>query len=519
MDPSPSDLGLPEKYSSWRPNQFDAVFEINGEDHPYVTQVAPTGFGKSLTYVSAAHLSGDRAVFLTATKGLQTQLLNDFESIGLVDIRGKNAYPCRIENDGSTCDQGACIAGYKCHLKESGCLYFDKQRAAQTADLLSTNYSCWMYGNKYGKGFGDFNLMVCDEAHNLPNLISDFLTITLRTNSMYVAELLMRDYQTATHKEWAHWAHEVEPQVDHDIDMLKKVVIQGGSKAQRAELARLMALKNTIGTLTKIDDNWIIDHTVQDKISFAPIWPRGYGEKVLFLKTPKVLLTSATVNRKTLDMVGIDYDDYSYTEYPHPFPVENRRLIHIPTIKLNRFTKASDMKRWLSRIDQIIYPRLDRKGVIHTVSYARKNEVMNYTEYRDHMLTHTTNTVIQTVEDFKAADAPAYLISPSMTTGWDFPDDECRFQIIGKVAWPDTRNKIMDARCKQDPEYAPYIAMQQLVQTCGRSVRSETDWAENFIIDDSIGWFMKHNKKFAPLWFQGAFGRSKNVPPPPKLEK
>lgn len=133
------------------------------------------------------------------------------------------------------------------------------------------------------------------------------------------------------------------------------------------------------------------------------------------------------------------------------------------------------------------------------------------------MLTHTTKTAINTVASFKMADPPAYLVSPSMTTGWDFPDDECRFQIIGKIAWPDRRNKITDARCKQDDEYAPYIAMQQLVQACGRPVRSMDDWSETFCIDNSIVWFMKYNKRFAPDWFRGAYRISKNVPPPPKL--
>lgn len=515
--PTPSDLGLPEKFASWRPNQLEAVLEINNAERPYVTQVVPTGGGKSLQYVSAAHLSGSRCVILTSTKGLQTQLLNDFHSIGLVDIRGKNAYPCRLENDGSTCDQGPCIAGYDCMYRKHGCKYFNALRLAQNADIVSTNYSFWMYSNKYSKGIGKFNLMVCDEAHDLPNLISDFLTVSLSTNSVYVSALLPRDYQHATHKEWASWAHDVEPQVDADILVLKQAVLGGGSKQERRELARALAFKNTVGVLLRINNNWIIDQSEKNKIAFAPIWPRGYGKKVLFFDIPTILLTSATVCKKTLDMVGIESDETVYTEYPHSFPIKNRRLIHIPTVRMNRFTNASGMKTWLGRIDQIIRPRLDRKGLIHTVSYARKNEIINYSEFRDHMLTHTTKTAINTVMSFKMADPPAILVSPSMTTGWDFPDDEARFQIIGKIAYPDTRNKIVKARCDEDKEYAGYVAMQQLIQACGRPVRHSEDWAETFIIDDNIGWFLKYNNKFAPDWFNGAFGTMKMLPKPPKM--
>jgi hypothetical protein len=40
------------------------------------------------------------------------------------------------------------------------------------------------------------------------------------------------------------------------------------------------------------------------------------------------------------------------------------------------------------------------------------------------------------VATFKRRKAPAFLVSPSMTTGWDFPYDQCRWQIIAKVPIP-----------------------------------------------------------------------------------
>jgi ATP-dependent DNA helicase DinG len=516
--PTPFELGMPEKFSSWFPNQAEAALEIDACDLPYITQVNGTGSGKTLIYTSAAYMSGSRVVILTSTKGLQSQLLNDFRSVGLVDIRGKNSYKCRLEHDGSTCDHGPCIAGYNCAYKSSGCSYFDTLRLAKNAQIVSTNYSYWMHVNKYSLGLGDFDMMVCDEAHNLPDLISDFLTVTISLRNPHIESLLPFDYKKFTVGDWVNWAHEIEPKVESNIEGLKFEIRSGqDSKDKRKFLSQMAALANSLKMLKRMDDNWILDYSNPERIQFAPTWPKRYSKEALFYDIPKVVLTSATVNRKTLDMVGISSDEAVYTEYPHLFPSANRRLIHAKTIRLNRHTSAEQMKVWLSKIDTILSRRLDRKGLIHTVSYARRNEILNYTHYRDFMITHETKTAIQAIQSFKYADPPAFLVSPAMTTGFDFPGDECRFQIIGKISWPDRRNKITDARCKQDKDYGGYIAAQHLVQAVGRGMRSMDDWVENIIIDDSVTWFMKQYARFMPKWFTEAYVSMRTVPEPPKL--
>ena len=107
---------------------------------------------------------------------------------------------------------------------------------------------------------------------------------------------------------------------------------------------------------------------------------------------------------------------------------------------------------------------------------------------------------------------PAILVSPSVVTGYDFPYDECRFQIVGKLGFPDTRDPIMKARIKKDPDYSSYLAMQSLVQSSGRGGRATDDWCETFIIDDNAKWFLWKFKHFAPDWFMRAYTRLQFVP-------
>src|SRR6266436_2562724 len=90
---TPVQYGLPAQFTDWRPEQWSAVNRIVDSPARFVALCAPTGFGKSLVYMAAAHMSGLRTVVLTSTKGLQDQLGEDFGELSL-DIRGMPNYTC-----------------------------------------------------------------------------------------------------------------------------------------------------------------------------------------------------------------------------------------------------------------------------------------------------------------------------------------------------------------------------------------------------------------------------------------
>lgn len=520
MLPPPTAFGLPDKYQDWRSNQDKAILQIADLEKRFLTQVAPTGSGKSLTYIIASLLQGKRTLILTGTKGLQTQLMSDFEEIGLTDVRGRNAYPCAYARGGGNCDHGPCIAGFKCPLREMGCHYFDAVKAATRARLVVTNYAYWMAANEYSEGIGKFDFMVCDEAHDVPDIVAQYLTVSFDKGDKFIAPFLpgVGSIYQMDLGAWKGWAESVRGKVHKELVVLKDTIKDtGGTQHSRRRFAKFQAFKKNLDIMrTMNEDNWVFDVGEYSCI-FSPMWPAPYCESTLFLKTPTVLFTSASVRPKTMLLLGVDPTECDFTEYPHTFPKENRMLIHIKTVRMNYQTPPAGIQEWLRRIDQIIRGRLDRKGIIHTVSYDRRNKVITNSKYGEHMITHSTRTAEATVREFKASSPPLILVSPSMGTGWDFPGLECEYQIIGKLPYPDTTNKIVKARIKADKDYAAYVAMQGLVQTCGRGIRAADDRCENLIIDDSIEqWFMKNFKHFAPDWFSEAYVSRNTIPPPPK---
>jgi Rad3-related DNA helicase len=245
----------------------------------------------------------------------------------------------------------------------------------------------------------------------------------------------------------------------------------------------------------------------------VPKWVSNYAHH-LFQSIPKVALMSAILSHRSLDYLGVPGgEDRAWIEMDSHFPPQNTPIWHIPTARINYRTDDYGSTLWCSRIDQIIQRRLDRKGIIFTVSYERARMLLSRSRFKDIMVTHSTGDVIQVVEKFKKMSAPAVLVSPSVTTGWDFPGLD--YIIVGKLPYPDTKDEVTQARHEEDKEWTSYLAMETLVQESGRGTRSATDRCEVLICDDSFKWYWYRYKQFAPRWFQlRVRGSLQSVPDP-----
>lgn len=134
------------------------------------------------------------------------------------------------------------------------------------------------------------------------------------------------------------------------------------------------------------------------------------------------------------------------------------------------------------------------------------------------MMTHKRDTTQMTVEKFKESTEPKVLVSPSLVTGWDFPYDECRWQIIAKIPFPDGRSEVMQARQRIDPDYGMYLAVQSLVQACGRGMRAPDDFSEVYVIDNHWEWFVSKYKGMFQNWFLQAVKRVTLIPGDPRSQ-
>jgi Rad3-related DNA helicase len=370
-----------------------------------------------------------------------------------------------------------------------------------------TNYSYWLFASSYGEGIGAFDMLVLDEAHDAPEELSRFLAIWFGPREI-------QEIGIPPSKGWRGWASRALETTRRNY---RETVRQAQAKWTRTLATKLKHYKSMGERLRKVtgasDENWILISNA-DGYTWHPIIPADHAE-TLFQRIPKVVLFSATLRRKTMRLLGIPEENSELIEYPSSFPVARRRVTWVPTVDVGRDTSLSNLRVWAERIDEILAARLDRKGIIHTVSYARADQLLRMSRSGRRFISHGPRGAREAVKKFKEAGSGAVLVSPSVGTGWDFPGQECEYQIIAKLPFPDRSSEILKARAKRDKSYEGYLTMQEVVQMAGRGMRSEDDQCETFIVDNHWRWFWPANRKFAPGWFRESVRRLGEVPDPP----
>jgi Rad3-related DNA helicase len=451
-----------------------------------------------------------RSAILTSTKGLQNQLVGDFNKIGVVEIKGRKSYSC-VRGDGPTADHGLCHFGVTCSLRENGCEYYDAVRRAKHSRIVVTNYAYWMTA---GAQLGEFDRVLMDEGHEAPRHLSDHLTVEIELGGM--AKALGRDIvpPRADCNSWGNWARAYLSSTDLLLEEMTKKLKHNPSQIWL--IRKLFRYKMRLEKMESYSTGYMVMEKMKGGFRIDPVHVSPYAN-ILWQGVPFILLTSATATAKTASILGVDP---TVVEYRSDFPISQRPTHIVPTAGISHRMTASDESKWLRTIDQVIMNRMDRKGIIHTVSYDRAQKILRSSKNRAIMRTNSSSTLSLTVSQFKRDNPPSILLSPVVTTGWDFPYSQCEYQVISKVAFPDGRSEIMKARSSVDPEYPMHIALQNLVQACGRGMRAADDRCETLIIDDNFRWLIGRYGHLAPEWFKESINWGRTIPaPPPKLRR
>lgn len=515
---TPAELGLPEKFTHWRSGQILALKRSMESSKRFIAHSMPVGEGKSLVGIGQAVISGQRACYATVSKGLQNQLLKDCSSIGMVDMRGRSNYQCHLPG-AINCEEGF---RQGCGKNCSG--YEPARLEASEAPLVVTNYSYYMASNIYGRGIGEFDLLICDEAHDIHDEVCSAMAVDVAYSEANKIGIRMPGPDDPLDS-WHEWAGAVLKECTTKLLALKEEASSDKEQSghihasTNRDLAFWTKIETKCKSLLNTSGDWIIDRT-NIGLKLEPLWASQYVHKILFKNTKKVMLLSATMVPKTINLLGINPQDCDYYEYPSSFPVRRSPVYSFGPCRIDNKTPPEYLTVWLTRIDNILRARQDRKGIIHTVSYDRQQLIRQQSEFSDYMNSPKGSKDTQeAIEFFKLSDPPAILISPSITTGYDFPFSEAEYNIIVKVPFLDSRVKIIKARSESDPTYSAYITAQTIVQAHGRTMRDETDQSETFILDQHFNWFFKVHKDLFPSWFHRlvTYPRGLPVPPPPLI--
>lgn len=515
--PNPIELGMPEKFQSWRANQEDAISKATYRSKRVVAISAPTGHGKELDCVAIAKLSNEPTCIVTGSRGLQDQYQETYKSIGMTDLRGRNNYTCSLRQD----EHFSCAEGYNARCPYKGthmCPSSQAEMRASISNLVVTNYDKWTANRKFGQGLNHIKHVIFDEAHFAPEALARAMQVTL--NPKEIEETLGVDFLGGTEceefREWKTWAIACRAVAENALlDARRKITSTVNPKT--AWIKHYCHMRNLVRRLatvaTAAAKDWVVDQ-VDNGFQFDPIRPGRYAEAALLLHVPKITMVSATITPKTLFMTGIGRANFDFYEYDSSFDPKRGPIYYVPTLKVKGL--GQDLSPIWALLDRIIAKRtgqLGRNGIVHTISYDRQQDLYNQSRFFERMITNDRGEApTEKIELFKSQQG-MILVSPSVGTGYDFPDEECRYQFVAKVPF-EPPSKIQAARQEADSEYVYYRAWQYLVQAFGRDVRSETDWSERFIGDKQMSWMRSKYGHLAPKSFHAVFKTVDILPQP-----
>ncbi len=519
----------------------------------------PTGSGKSTIGMTVADYF-DESYYLTVTKILQDQLVDDFGEM-IVELKGRNAYKCtywdrygdkmvnrRLMTQDTLnkhaalhpdCSNGFCKTKFNrgnkfkcpnCFTKElykngeltrlspgmsySDCPYYEQVYKAINSRKVTMNFHSFLYQTQMTTRFNvPRHLMIIDECHNIEQQLLDFVSIRLTDFSLRNRGIILPKLDSP--QDYAVWFHDKNI-IDNLKSMLKEALDLENDKAVD-ELTHLINKLNTFMDQMQTDIEWVSEFETKhgsnpyNIVNLKPVFIKDFANDLLFSKGERILLMSATILDVNIlaNSLGIDRDDIAAYRMKNRFPVKNRPIF-IRTVGKMTGGK-NNMHNWapkmVTEINKICDEHRDTKGIIHTHNFAIMDYILEKSSVnvKKRLLNQRDFKDKQEMIAFHALQDNTILIAPAMHEGIDLKDDLSRFQIICKVPYANCfDDKQLARRVEVDRRYYTWITALKLIQSYGRSIRSETDYADTYILDESIHRFMDDARSMLPGWFTEA---------------
>jgi len=503
----PADFGLP--FTSWRHGQKEAIERVIASGAEVVLLEAPPGIGKTAVAVALARAMDDPpTAILTGTKQLQDQYMG---LPGLVQVRGRNNFPCLIEPQ-VTADAAACTVGAKCEYAGKngsyGCSYWTQRKAAMTAEEVVTNYAYYLL-QPVG-AFMSPKMLVCDEAHSVRQQLEQTITLPLREAHIINAALKQMDFGDGptTLGQIHAWSQRILPVLQKLDTAVQARQWKAGEMPsdERKFRAAVTGLIRVAVSVIDDPDNWVVSRELWGW-ELRPIWVRGFF-KHFIEKTQMALFMSATIldPQLYLQSLGLEDKTWEYIRFDSPFPVANRPLIYWPVSKVSGRDPGS-YQAIVGAVDRLMEEHPGEKGLVHTVNYSLAQAILKGSRHSGRMMIHDSGNREATLEAYKKSTKPMVLVSPSMGVGVDLPYDLVRWQAICKLPFPDTTDPQRLAQAKEPlgKKLSMYDTATTLVQMYGRAVRAEDDYGITYLLDSNFGgWFRSATKHLLPKYFTEA---------------
>jgi Rad3-related DNA helicase len=478
---------------------------------------APTGVGKSYSAIMIADWyrkevnKKAKIDILTNTKILQDQYVRDFSFAA--NLKGKSNYWCRRNNMG--CGEAQIINkanGKKCEV----CPHKIAQSAFIRSPLSLTNFHLITSYSMYSPELlaeRRANLLIIDEAHAFEEAFCDFISSVFSERSLKQLDIwqpwMERDLDgISSISEMAEYVERIViPNLSSKAVALIDEAKECRSRAKKLDLIKkadhvdksMCKYNRFVNDRANFGTNWVfekdLDQFGKTRILVEPIWGNIYMKEMFWDKYDHVILMSGTILDKELVsfILGTEPEETEYLALPCPFDAEKRPVIYVKFGKMSYHSKKETFSRAVPILERILERNSSHKGIIHTANYELSNWIKSSIKDR-RLLFHDSSTREKTLEDHLSSKLETVLVSPSMINGIDLKDELSRFQVILKVPFPSLASTKIKKRLETRPDWYNWKTLIDLLQSYGRSIRNDEDWAETYILDECFDQILDNKK-------------------------
>jgi ATP-dependent DNA helicase DinG len=512
---------------------INSILNNFNNDKKYFILEAGTGVGKSAIGLTAAQYVINNKLpfegyesgvyFVTTQKLLQEQYIKDFSKFGMASIKSSVNYQCNFKkhiscSDGQNEIRTMDSSSTQWKTCTFNCNYKIKKQEFIDSKLSITNFSYLLTVANYGNKIKPRQLLIIDEAHNIETELSKFIEINV--SEKFSKDVLHLDFPTIETQNKAYkWIEEsywpkLKSYLNHMNETLEKFHKVKENLEQFLSLSKQINLLEThyqkIEQFIKLYDqeNWVFENLSSEKkgykkFNFKPIDVSEYAKQYLFRLGYQVLFMSATIldSEKFSNSLGISTEECGNISIPSPFPIENKPIIYAPIGKMSTQNIDSTLNNLISAIESILQEHKNEKGIIHTHSYKISNYIKDNLKSK-RLLFSTSDNKNQIIERHLKSKTATVLVSPSMTEGVDLEGEASNFQIICKVPFPYLGDKLVKKRMNKWKWWYSFQTAKTVIQSVGRSIRSQEDKAVTYILDQNWEYFYNRNKSVFPEDFK-----------------
>ena len=517
---------------SYRGAQEQALADIQdafASGNDVVLVRAPTGSGKSLLARAVAGCAARPSevgpeepigAFYTTP---QVSQLDDVAGDPLLDdlniIRGKNNYRCILPGETDTpVNQAPCARerAFDCQVKHR-CPYFSDRAIAANRSIAAMTLAYFMQ-TAGSDVFGRRDVVVIDEAHGLGEWAEMYAQIELGPETIPPWQDV-RPEKIDGLDDALEYAEYLTTICNRGLESLRGSIELSPEEVQkRDQLTELRSeLKWFIEEYRDPESatTWVVDQHGEAgaPVTIKPVNPERYLKHTVWDRGRKFVLLSATIlNRDAFCAnVGLDPSNVTLVEVPHTFPVENRPLYDVTQGKMTYEHRDETLPAVARTLVRVMANHPDEKGLVHCHSYAIQEQLETLLAdfgVGSRLRSHDREDRDGQLQAWKRSDDPGVFLSVKMEEALDLEGDLCRWQLLCKAPYPNTRDSRVALRL-EDGQWGWYYrtALRTVIQACGRVIRSPDDHGATYLADTSLLELFERARTDMPDWFLAQVNR------------